>query len=172
MIAFEGMLKRKMYDRRVMASEFKTPYGLPRLIEFVKKTLGVDPTFEAEKVIHNYIFQFGKRSFSSLRYYVDAEETAYSDMKRIMEVQGLDFKIPSVMHGMFLFRRAKIPERDVSMLLMHTRGSYEYDVIKKVLLTAFEKRIYIQINLIIDPTNELEARRFVSRRRDGRMLII
>ena len=101
MIAFEGTLNINIADKRVSASEFKTSDGLPRLIGFVKKILGVDPTLEAEKVFHNFIFQFGKRSFSSLRDYVDAEETAYSDMQRIMGAQGLDFKIPSVVRQHF-----------------------------------------------------------------------
>ena len=121
MLAFEGSLKTEFADKRVSASDFKTPDGLLKLIDFVKKLLGVDPTFEAEKVFHNYMFQFGKKHFSTLRDYIDAEETAYTDMQRIMKVQGLEFSIPSVMRGMLLFRRANIPDRDVPTLLLQTQ---------------------------------------------------
>ena len=157
---FTGSMSEDARAMELLGSDFQVDDGVEKLLAFLRKRLHITDLNLETEAFERYFSQLARKKGETLMKYINAEETAYRKLQRVLKTsaeEGEDeysseddsktrkFQLPKRLRGWHFLERAAIPIKEHSGILNQT-GGMNIDKLKKVMSDSLPEKILRDID--------------------------
>ncbi len=176
---FTGSMSDDAKAMELSATDFQVDDGVEKLLRFIRKRLHITDLNLETEAFEKYFAQLARKKGETLMKYINAEETAYRKLQRILKSAAEDgeeeyssdddskarkFQLPKRLRGWHFLERAAIPLKEHSGILNQT-GGMNIDKLKKVMSESFTEKVLKDIDIRTIPKAPWQKRPFQRKKR-------